>query len=137
MELIDDNYCFVCGKKNPIGLKLDFSFDGKTITTEFVPQKEHQGYFNIVHGGIISTLLDEAMVKLAIEMGMPAVTAHMDIRLKKALNVGNKITVQAEILRDTKKILEVYSRAVTEDNVVVADATGKLMKISSGIKAVD
>ena len=137
MELIDDGYCFVCGKKNPIGLKLDFSFDGKTITTEFVPQKEHQGYFNIVHGGIISTLLDEAMVKLAIEMGMPAVTAHMDIRLKKALNVGKKITVQAEILRDTKKILEVYSKAVTEDNVVVADATGKLMKISSEIKVVE
>ncbi|MBI5098340.1 MAG: PaaI family thioesterase [Nitrospirae bacterium] len=134
MELIDDHYCFVCGKKNPIGLKLDFSFDGKTITTEFVPQKEHQGYFNIVHGGIISTLLDEVMVKLAIEMGMPAVTAHMNIRLRKALNVGEKITVQAEILKDTKKILEVYAKAVTEDNVIVADATGKLMKISSEIK---
>jgi len=137
MELIDDNYCFVCGKKNPIGLKLNFSFDGKTITTEFLPQKEHQGYFNIVHGGIISTLLDEAMVKLAIEMGMPAVTAHMDIRLKKALNVGKKITVQAVILRDTKKILEVHAKAVIEDNVVVADATGKLMKISSEIKVVE
>lgn len=137
MELIDDNYCFVCGKKNPIGLKLDFSFDGKTIKTDFIPQKEHQGYFNIVHGGIISTLLDEAMVKLAIEMGMPAVTARMDIRLRKALNVGEKITVQAEILRDTKKILEVYAKAVTEDHVVVADATGKLMKVSSEIKAVD
>jgi uncharacterized protein (TIGR00369 family) len=136
MELIDDNYCFVCGKKNPIGLKLDFSFDGKTIKTEFIPQKEHQGYFNIVHGGIISTLLDEAMVKLAIEMGMPSVTARMDIRLRKALDVGKKITVQAEILRDTKKILEVYAKAVTEDNVVVADATGKLMKIESEIKAV-
>jgi uncharacterized protein (TIGR00369 family) len=134
MELIDDNYCFVCGKKNPIGLKLDFSFDGKTITTEFVPQKEHQGYFNIVHGGIISTLLDEVMVKLAIEMGMPAVTAHMDIRLRKALNVGEKITVQAKILEDTKKLVTAYAKAVTEDNVVVADATGKLMKISSGIK---
>ena len=137
MELIDDNYCFVCGMKNPIGLKLDFSFDGKTMKTEFVPQKEHQGYFNIVHGGIISTLLDEVMVKLAIEMGMPAVTAHMNIRLRKALNVGEKITVRAEILRDTKKILEVHAKAVTEDNVVVADATGKLMKISCGIKEVD
>lgn len=137
MELIDDNYCFVCGKKNPIGLKLNFSFDGKTITTEFVPQKEHQGYFNIVHGGIISTLLDEVMVKLAIERGMSAVTARMDIRLRKALDVGKKITVQAEILKDTKKILEVYAKAVTEDNVIVADATGKLMKISSEIKVVD
>lgn len=134
MELIDDNYCFVCGKKNPIGLKLDFFFDGKTIKTEFIPQKEHQGYFNIVHGGIISTLLDEAMVKLAIEMGMPSVTARMDIRLRKALDVGKKIIVQAEILTDTKKILEVYAKAVTEDNVIVADATGKLMKMDSKIK---
>jgi len=133
MKLIDDNYCFVCGKKNPIGLKQDFSFDGKTIKTDFIPRKEHQGYFNIVHGGIISTLLDEVMVKLAIEMGMPSVTARMDVRLRKALEVGRKITVQAEILSDAKKVLEVYAKAVTEDNVVIADATGKLMKIDSQI----
>jgi uncharacterized protein (TIGR00369 family) len=137
MELIDDHFCFVCGKKNPIGLKLDFFFDGKTMKTDFTPQKEHQGYFNIVHGGIISTLLDEVMVKLAIEMGMPSVTARMDIRLRKALDVGKKITVQAEILRDMKKMLEVYAKAVTEDDVIVAEATGKLMKISSEIKVVE
>ena len=98
----DDGYCFVCGPKNPIGLKLDFSFDGKTLKTEFIPQKEHQGYKDIVHGGIVSTLLDEVMVKLAIEKGMPAVTAQMDIRLKKAVNVGQKITVSAEITKNTK-----------------------------------
>ncbi len=63
------------------------------IKTEFTPRKEHQGYLGIVHGGIISTILDETMVKLAIEMKIPAVTAHMDIRLKKVLGVGEKITV--------------------------------------------
>ncbi|MEW6601108.1 MAG: PaaI family thioesterase [Nitrospirota bacterium] len=134
MELIDDHYCFVCGKKNPIGLKLDFVFDGKTIRTEFMPKKEHQGYFNIVHGGIISTLLDEVMVKLAIELGMPAVTAQMDIRLKKALNVGEQITVSAEITKDSRKIIEAYAKAVTDDGVIVADAKGKMMKIMTEIK---
>ncbi len=129
MELSDDGYCFVCGPKNPIGLKLYFHFDGKTISTEFVPQKEHQGYMNIVHGGIISTLLDEVMVKLAIEMGMPAVTAQMDIRLKKALNIGSRITVSAEITKDSKKIIEAYATAVKDDGVIVADANGKLLKI--------
>lgn len=129
MELIDDGYCFVCGKKNPAGLKLDFSFDGKVLSTEFVPKKEHQGYYNIVHGGIVSTLLDEVMVKLAIELGMPAVTARMDIRLRKALGVGEKIIVQAEMLKDSKKVLEVYAKAVKEDSTLVADATGKLMKM--------
>lgn len=134
MELSDDGYCFVCGPNNPIGLKLDFHFDGKTIRTEFVPLKEHQGYMNIVHGGIISTLLDEVMVKLAIEMGMPAVTAQMDIRLKKALNTGVKITVTAEITKDSKKIIEAYAKAVTDDGVIVADAKGKLVKIMTEIQ---
>src|SRR4030065_2642057 len=106
MKFADDGYCFVCGPENPIGLKLNFSFNGKTIKTEFVPKKEHQGYLNIVHGGIISTLLDEAMVKLAIAMDMPAVTASMEIRLRKALNVGEKIVVEAKILSNTKKLLE-------------------------------
>lgn len=131
MELIDDGFCFVCGPKNPIGLKLDFSFDGKTITTEFTPRKEHQGYFNIVHGGIIATLLDEAMVKLAIALDMPAVTAQMDVRLRKALNVGEKITVYAEILKETRKTLDAYAKVVTSDGILAADATGKLVKIDS------
>lgn len=129
MKLNDDGYCFVCGQKNPIGLKIDFHFNGKTITTEFIPKKEHQGYSNIVHGGIISTLLDEAMVKLAIAMGMPAVTAQLDIRLKKALGVEQKMIIKAEILKDTRKLLEVYAKAFTEDNEIVAEANGKLIKV--------
>ena len=133
-NLADDGYCFVCGPKNPIGLKLVFSFDGKTIKTDFIPRKEHQGYVDIVHGGIISTLLDEVMVKLAIELGMPAVTAQMDIRLKKALKVGQKITVTAEIIKDTKKVLTSYAKAVTDDGVNIADATGKLIKVKTKIK---
>ncbi len=135
-ELADDGHCFVCGPKNPIGLKLDFSFDGKTITTEFVPKKEHQGYMNIVHGGIIATLLDEVMVKLAIELGMPAVTAQMDTRLKKALHIGEKITVSAEILEARKKLLIASAKAVTVDGTVIAEAKGKLVKIGTDIKSV-
>jgi uncharacterized protein (TIGR00369 family) len=131
MNLADDGYCFVCGPKNPIGLKLDFHFNGKKIRTEFIPKKEHQGYLNIVHGGIISTLLDEAMVKLALAMDMPAVTAQMEIRLRRPLNVGEKIIVEAEILENTRKMLETSAKAITEDNVVIADAKGKLVKVKS------
>ncbi|MDH4028473.1 MAG: PaaI family thioesterase [Nitrospirota bacterium] len=128
MNLSDDGHCFVCGPKNPIGLKLDFTFNGRTIETTFVPKKEHQGYADIVHGGIVATLLDEVMVKLAIELAMPAVTAQMDIRLRKALKVGQKITVTAEITEVTRKLLAASAKAVTDDGVIVADATGKLVR---------
>lgn len=129
MDLTDDGHCFVCGPQNPIGLKLDFSFDGKTIKADFTPKKEHQGYFNIVHGGIITTLLDEAMVKLAIAMQMPSVTAQMDVRLKKPLNVGVQVTVTAEIIKETRKTIEAYAKAVTHDGVLIADVKGKLVKV--------
>lgn len=135
MNFTDDGYCFVCGPKNPIGLKLDFVFDGKTIKTRFVPQKHHQGYMNIVHGGIISTLLDESMVKLAIAMGMPAVTIQMEIRLRKVLNTGKNLTVSAEIIKNSKKILDAYAKAVDDDEALVADAKGKLFKIKDKIQA--
>ena len=56
-----DEYCFACGRNNPIGLHLDFKFDGdKYIAKKTVP-REYQGYKDIVHGGIVTTMLDEAM----------------------------------------------------------------------------
>ena len=134
MKLIDDGYCFVCGPRNPVGLKLEFRFNGKTITTEFIPKKEHQGYLDIVHGGIISTLLDEAMVKLAIAMDMPAVTARIDVRLKKALAVGEKVNVEAGIIKETRKTIDAYARAVNGDNVVIADAKGTLVKVKAKVE---
>jgi hypothetical protein len=56
----NSHMCFVCGIENPIGLKLFFYTDdqGRTIT-RFRPKPEHQGYSGHLHGGIISTLLDE------------------------------------------------------------------------------
>ena len=131
IDLTDDGYCFVCGPKNPIGLKLDFSLDGEVMTTEFIPRKEHQGYMDIVHGGIISTLLDEIMVKLAIALGMPAVTAQMDIRLRKSAKVGKRLTFSAEILEDTSKLLITKAKAVTDDGEVVAESTAKLVRINT------
>ena len=131
IDLTDDGYCFVCGPKNPIGLKLDFSLDGEVMTTEFIPRKEHQGYMDIVHGGIISTLLDEIMVKLAIALGMPAVTAQMDIRLRKSAKVGKRLTFSAEILEDTSKLLITKAKAVTDDGEVVAESTAKLIRINT------
>ena len=129
MKFEDDDFCFLCGKNNPAGLKLDFSFDGKTIKTEFIPEKIHQGYTDILHGGIVATLLDEAMVKVAIELGTFAVTAQMDIRLKKPAKTGEKLIISAEIKEEKRNVLFAYAKAVTDKGIIVADATGKLVKV--------
>ncbi|MEK6691764.1 MAG: PaaI family thioesterase [Nitrospirota bacterium] len=131
MKLEDDNYCFVCGKDNPIGLKLIFKIDreSRTIKTEFIPSKLYQGYKDIVHGGIISTILDEAMVKLAIGLGMNVVTVDMDMRFKKPLLVGEKITVSATIHKEVKRIIETKAQVVKDDGTIVAEGEARLMRV--------
>lgn len=128
MNLSDDGYCFVCGPGNPAGLKLNFHLDGESMWTEFTPKKELQGFAGILHGGIIATLLDETMVKLSIALGIPAVTARMDIRLRQAHKVGDRLKIEARILKRTRKVLDAYARAVTAGDLVVAEATGKLSR---------
>ena len=62
LKLPHTKSCFVCGLNNPLGLKLDFETDGRIVRTRFVPRPEHIGFKATVHGGLISTVLDEAMV---------------------------------------------------------------------------
>ena len=80
MKLEDDSISFVCGTKNNSGLKLEFLLnkEGRSISTEFIPQKMHQGFKDIVHGGIIGLILDECMVNLAWRLGMHAVEGECE-----------------------------------------------------------
>src|SRR5690242_10451743 len=89
-QLRDNERCYVCGKKNPVGLKIDFKINAETrsILGSFTPSRDHQGYEGIVHGGILSSLLDEAMAKLAYSLGNPAVTAELTVKFKTSAAPG-------------------------------------------------
>jgi acyl-coenzyme A thioesterase PaaI-like protein len=127
-KLQDDNYCFVCGEKNPYGLHLKFSIHEGKISSEFVPQKIHQGYKDIVHGGIISTILDEAMVKAALMQGIPAVTAEVTVRLRNALMVGEKAFIEATITKMNRKIIEASAIIKKIDGTLIAEGHAKLLR---------
>jgi uncharacterized protein (TIGR00369 family) len=126
--LEDDNHCFVCGEKNQNGLHLKFSIAEGKVLSEFVIQKTHQGYKDIIHGGIISTIIDEAMVKAAIMQGMPAVTVEIGIRFKNPLTVGEKAVVEAIITKMNKKIIETSASVRKTDGTVIAEGRGKLLR---------
>jgi uncharacterized protein (TIGR00369 family) len=127
-KLEDDNYCFVCGEQNPYGLHLTFSLHERSAVTEFIPQKIHQGYKDIVHGGIISTLLDETMVKAALLQGIPAITAEITVRFRKPLIVGEKVIIEASIIKMNKKIIETSASMRKTDNTLVAEGHAKLLR---------
>jgi acyl-coenzyme A thioesterase PaaI-like protein len=128
LTLEDDRYCFVCGEKNPAGLHLRFALREGKVFTEFIPQKIHQGYSNIIHGGLISTILDEAMVKVAIMQGIPAVTAEMTVRFRNPLLAGEKAFVEAAVLKSNRKIIEATAIVKKLDETVIAEGSAKLLR---------
>jgi len=130
IELRDDRYCFACGSKNPIGLKLAFHWDGDTLKSAFVPSKEHQGYEDIVHGGIISTVLDECMAQAAIKrLGAMAATVEIRVKFRQALKAGEETVVEAEVKEARHGIVEGWSTLKrSSDGALLAEATARLMR---------
>lgn len=128
-ELIDDGMCFACGPRNEIGLGLTFEPRGDEMVGEFLPRDYHQGYQGMVHGGILSVLLDEVMAHVLKQRGKKALTVRMEIQFKQIARVGERLRIKGRLLRERGKILELEAEVWTEDEVLVASATGKWMQV--------
>jgi len=136
MRVENNNLCFACGKENPIGLKLDIHIldDGGLVTAEYVPPAHFQGWANVVHGGILSTLLDEIITYVAMEkLNSPAVTVQLDIRFKKPAPVGSKLIVTGKPVGGKGRLVKASGRVHLEDGTLIAEATGKCLKVSGSL----
>lgn len=130
LRLDDDRHCFACGEHNPIGLHLAFTRDGDGITTEFTPAKSHQGYKDITHGGIITTVLDELMAQAAIRiLGVMAATAEFKIRFKEPLMTGQACRAAASITQSSGRIIKASaSMARISDGAIIAVAESTMWR---------
>jgi uncharacterized protein (TIGR00369 family) len=124
--------CFVCGENNPNGLRLKFDIDKETQTLKaiFTPSPTFQGWDGIVHGGIISTLLDEAMAKLVYELGFQAVTGSLEIKFKKPALILEPLSVHGEITEVNKRLIRAKAHVAREDGTILATGRSTFVKHS-------
>ncbi|GAB4390835.1 MAG: hypothetical protein Kow0025_25550 [Thermodesulfovibrionales bacterium] len=129
MGLRDDGHCFACGRLNPAGLGLSFRAGGGESTADFTPRREHQGYAGVAHGGIISAIIDEAMVKAAASAGVPApVTAELSVRFKRPARVGEGLVVEARVEEASGRVVSASATVRrAADGEVLATGRGKLI----------
>ena len=114
--------CFACGKDNPHSLKLKVEWDGKTAKAKFTPNEFHQGFAGIVHGGVISTILDELMGQAAYRAGIKCVTGTMLVKFKRPLSVGEPVIVSASVTREVRRLVEIEAKMTLLDGTPVAEA---------------
>jgi acyl-coenzyme A thioesterase PaaI-like protein len=118
---ISESLCFGCGQKNPVGLKLRFKWDGKTARAELKPGKLYQGWPGIIHGGILTCLLDEAMTYAARFKGFNCITARMQIRFKRPALVNDFLVISSSIIKNARKLVETRAWISLQDGTVVAE----------------
>jgi acyl-coenzyme A thioesterase PaaI-like protein len=131
-----DHACFGCGDENPIGLHLQFSPTNDGVTAPFVPLPAHQGFDNVVHGGIISAVLDEAMAWATTRAGVWAVTAEMAVRFRNPLAVGEPAIVTARVTKHRGRLVATTAELTRDrDGASIATATAKFVRVSDTLAA--
>lgn len=134
LNLVDDHFCFACGTDNPDGLKLKFEYpEPGRCRAEFTPAARFQGWKGVLHGGIVSTLLDEALAHALGNTerggeGSGAVTAELTVRFKRPVPIGSKVLLTGRVLRVKGRVAEAESEIMDGQGTVLASASGKLVK---------
>jgi acyl-coenzyme A thioesterase PaaI-like protein len=128
-ELADspNNRCFVCGPQNPVGLRMRFEQVASVVRSETVVGRWHQGWEGVTHGGIIAAVLDEAMAYALFFDGIQGLTGRMEVRYRDLTHEGDRLEVEASIVRYVRSIADVVG-SIRRDGRLVAEATGRFIQ---------
>lgn len=127
-KVLHHNNCLLCGTDNPSGFGLNFHLQNDdSVKAEYLCESHLQGYSNILHGGIISSLLDCAMVHCLFAHDIIAVTAEMNVRFKSPIHLGTPLIISAN-LEISQPSLYVTKAMISQNGLVKAKAIGKFMK---------
>ena len=129
IQKIENNLCFGCSPLNPIGLKLQFTEEGEICRSIFTAGSEYQGWPDCVHGGIISTLLDEVMAQWLWQRDIPAMTAEMTVRFIRPVPTGIPLTLESRNTGGRGKLYIMEGTLQLPDGSIACRATGKFMQL--------
>lgn len=141
MELNDTSdyqLCFACGQRNPYGLHLIFRQEGDSIVTDFMPREEHQGFPGVIHGGIVATLMDEALNRTTLLSNDPAwsMTGRLEVRYRQYVPYGKTLRIRARLDKQRGRMLQAHGTLTPADDEssVLAEAQGTFMTLSEDMQ---
>jgi uncharacterized protein (TIGR00369 family) len=123
--------CFACGTENPIGLNLRFYRLGEAVCTDITLGKNYEGWENMAHGGILSTLLDEVMSWTILYFKrILFVTRKMEVKYIKPVLIGVPLQVRGELIKGGREDLITVKAEIRDENKVLCKARGEFVELS-------
>ena len=126
-----DHNCFGCGRLNAYGLQLEFRADARGgVRADFVPADRFEGYTGMVHGGVISAVLDEVMAWSLYRHETWAVTAEMTVRFRAPVGVGERTRATGWQVAARGRRIEMAAEIRRErDGTLLATATALFIRV--------
>lgn len=123
------NGCFACGDGNPHGLGLKFRSVEATALADWCPSSVWEGFRNIVHGGVVSTVLDEAMCKAIAYAGHHGLTCDLRVRLRSHVGPGEELRVLGWVVEKRKRRIVAEASLTTTAGLEKAHAWATFLAI--------
>ena len=124
--------CFVCGRKNPIGLYMCFHDNGEDeVVSEYTVPERYQGYPGIVHGGVLAAMLDEVVGRVAM-IGDPhhfMMSVKLAILYRHPVPVNTLLKVVGKIIRLRGRLGRAEGKIHLPDGTVACEAAMTLADI--------
>lgn len=128
--------CFVCGQDNPRGLNARAYRDGELVELPFVARREFAGWSEVVHGGLIATVLDEVMTWAALLASRrPCFAAELTVRLKRPLAPETTCRAVGRLAAARRRIFETEAWLRDAAGTVYAQASGRYLPVPGGVPA--
>ena len=130
-EYLDDQYCFACGNRNPIGLHMNVEYTEDRALCRIALPSEYQGWSSVVHGGIIATLLDEIMAHAVLHFVGQGVTGSLNIRFRSKSPTDESLEVAGWIDRIKRRVVEARGEIrLARDQTLLAQGESRFMLLS-------
>ncbi len=132
-KLPNSSHCFVCGLDNDYGLKLSFyQEESGAVVVDYVVPDHYQGYPGVVHGGIVTTLMDEVIgrVLMTEDPIRFMFTAKLTTRYRRPVPTGKPIRIVGRVIKDRGRMAEAKAELFGPDGELLAEAEGVMVALS-------
>jgi uncharacterized protein (TIGR00369 family) len=128
----DTHNCFACSPKNTHGLHMELYTDDQSVRSQITLPAHFSGWGQVVHGGILSTLLDEIMGWTGLYLlRQITLTQQLTVDFIKSAYVGESLEVVGRIVGTHGKRNAQLEGVITRDNgEVCARAKGDFKTLS-------
>jgi uncharacterized protein (TIGR00369 family) len=124
------NRCFGCGPANATGLRLEFFLaPGNSVVSLPVVPEAFDGHPGYLHGGIIATLLDEAMSKAVRAQGSASMTRKMEIEYLRPVPSGAPLRIEGRVVRNEQHKHWAEASILNAEGAVLANAKGLFIEV--------